>query len=199
MFFQTPQFDLTLQRLINVQWRNEFLDVLMPIVSDMKTLVIILIPIIAVLVYRRGPRQLVLFLVLVAGLGMADFTTNFVKDGVGRVRPLNAIAGTHFVEDGKWQQRGPEFVQTKEHGSSYPSAHAANTMCLAILAGLLWPATRRWIFVVPLVVGYSRVYLGKHYPLDVLMGWLFGIAVALTVWLIWSRLVNPALERRSRG
>lgn len=199
MFFQTPQFDLTLQRLINVQWRNEFLDLLMPVVSDMKTLIFILIPIIALLVYRRGPRQLVLFLVLVAGLGMADFTTNFVKDGVGRVRPLNAIAGTHFVEDGEWQQRGPDFVQTKEHGSSYPSAHAANTMCLAILVGLLWPAARRWMFVVPLVVGYSRVYLGKHYPLDVLMGWLFGVVVALTVWLIWSRLVNPAVLRRSKG
>jgi len=39
------------------------------------------------------------------------------------------------------------------------------------------PRLRRGIWALPLVVGWSRVYLGKHYPTDILGGWLLGLLV----------------------
>lgn len=192
MFFSTPRFDLDLFLLINQHWHSWLLDNVMPIFSSMTVLLVLLATVFAIMAIKGGKRQIIYFLILFAAMGLTDFSTSIIKGQVFRIRPLNAIAETRYVDsDGQWQQRPPSFVQTKERGTSYPSAHAANTMCLAVLAMLLWPALKKWPLILPLCVGYSRVYLGKHYPTDVLAGWLWGIVIAGSIWFIWRE-----LERR---
>ncbi|MGE4195160.1 MAG: phosphatase PAP2 family protein [Pseudodesulfovibrio sp.] len=191
MFFATPALDLQLFLLINQHWRCALFDTLMPLFSSTAVLVAILAAAVIATVAKGGKRQLLYFLILLAGMGISDFSTKLAKDQIYRVRPLNAVAGTWYVDNGEWRTRSADFVRTKERGTSYPSAHAANTMTLALLALLLWPRLKRWPLLVPLITGYSRVYLGKHYPTDVLAGWLWGVVVAGAVWLIWKE-----LERR---
>lgn len=198
MFFATPALDLHLFLLINQHWHSGLLDTIMPLFSSMAVLMTLLAGAMAVTVLKGGKKQLIIFLVLLAGMGMSDFSTKLAKEQIHRVRPLNALAGTRYVEDGQWRTRPYTFVRTKENGSSYPSAHAANTMTLALLALLLWPKLKAWPLLLPLVTGYSRVYLGKHYPTDVLAGWLWGVIVAGAVWLLWRGLSRryPALRRQ---
>lgn len=191
MFFSTPALDLQIFLLVNQQWRNGLFDFIMPIFSAMSVLMVIMAAALAFAVYKGGKRQIFYFLVLAAAMGMSDFSTKLVKDQVHRVRPLNAVSGTYFMDDGEWTNRPPGFVFTKERGSSYPSAHASTTMAIAVLAILLWPGLRKWPLLLPLAVGYSRIYLGKHYPTDVLAGWIWGMIIAGTVWLIWRE-----IERR---
>ena len=199
MYFATPLLDLKLFLLINQQWRSGLLDFLMPLFSSIPVLVAILLFALVVAVIRCGRKQLVYFLILAAGMGLSDYSTKILKDQIYRVRPLNEVAGTHFVEDGQWRTRAHDFVRTKERGTSYPSAHSANTMTLAVLAILLWPCLKKWPLIVPLLSGYSRIYLGKHYPTDVLAGWLWGIVVAGVVWLIWREMERrwPSLNPRN--
>ena len=62
----------------------------------------------------------------------------------------------------------------------FVSSHAANTM--GVVFFLILIIRKRWFIIVNLLwvflIGYSRIYLGVHYPLDIIGGWLLGVAVA---------------------
>ncbi len=188
MYFQTPGLDLDIFMLVN-QSRSPLLDAFMPLVSSKLAMFVLLALACAWMVRKHGKIQLVYFLVLLAGMGCTDFGTKQIKDATDRLRPLNSIAGTYYMNDQGWAQRPPDYVSTKKTGgTSYPSAHAANTMVLAVLAMLIWPKTKPWMLILPLATGYSRLYLGKHFPTDVLAGWLFGLVAAGLIWLVWKRI-----------
>lgn len=110
-----------------------------------------------------------------------DQTCNLLKNTVQRPRPSHteAIADEiHLVQkpDGAYYYGG-------KYG--FPSAHAANSMALAFAVFVFLGRRKKW--VLPIMIGwslllaYSRIYLGVHYPLDVLTGFLVGTFWALTV------------------
>lgn len=121
-----------------------------------------------------GPRRVGAFL-LVACFG-AEMLVDLLKPAVDRVRPPAAL-----------------WLETTGRGA-YPSGHAliSTTLTIAAVAAgaaLLHRRVPTWGWcvaaVVPLVVGVSRVYLGVHWPADVLIGWLLGgLWVALVIHVV---------------
>jgi len=66
-------------------------------------------------------------------------------------------------------------------GNSFPSNHAANCFAAALILGWYFPRARYLFYSLAALVGYSRIYLGVHYPSDVLFGALLGLIVAKVV------------------
>lgn len=179
MFFATQQWDLAVFTFFNSVLRADWLDPVMRLFSMSAMLWLIgALLLVGAARYVGVTRALGTALFLLLALGATDQTVYRLKQETMRVRPLNVLAGTHYYEDGAWRQRPASFQQEKKTGNSYPSGHAANSMAAALALGLCLPRVRPWIFLVPLFAGWSRLYLGKHYPSDVLAGWMTGMVVS---------------------
>jgi undecaprenyl-diphosphatase len=120
----------------------------------------------------------------------ADQTSNWIKDWVCRERPCKALADVVMYH-------------TKcGHPYGFVSSHAANALALVAFFWFRYGKTRKWValglLVWALITCYSRPYLGKHYPGDVVCGALLGILMGYLVYLIcrWIEKKLPNSETK---
>ena len=198
MIFITQPWDMKLLVIVNQIMRKNWLDIVMPLISSAALLWVIILAATAYGFHKKGPKFLVIMLVIIGSMGISDFSTGIIKKTIGRVRPVNSVPLTYYREDGKWQRRPLDFKPLKKKGNSYPSAHAANSMAFALMCMFFFRKLRPWMIFLPLSVGYSRLYLGKHFPTDVLAGWVVGTCVAISVWLVWKYLIENRIPDKLR-
>jgi undecaprenyl-diphosphatase len=148
----------------------------MPILSNIKYFYIPLAAVWLFLITRKGFRARSLAVGIVLLITFSEcVATDILKPLVGRPRPYDALSHVHRYESGVGWTITPELEEPR-HGESQslPSAHATNIFAAALL--LTYYFWRWWaaFYVVAFLVAYSRVYLGVHYPLDVLAGAVVG-------------------------
>ena len=135
-------------------------------VLDGSTAVLVLGIAAAVLAWFTGEKRWIL--PAVVAVGLTDLVAvRAIKPAVNEPRPCTILEGVHGPGDWRHPDCGA--------GPAMPSAHAANTMALAVAIGS--PP----LMAVSLLVGVSRVVTGQHWPSDVAAGWALGAAVALAV------------------
>ena len=204
MLEQLVHIDTEILLAIN-GWHAPWVDTLMWIISAKTTWIPLYLLLIGLLVWRyrqpaptpikwlqKVPACVVMIVVIGLAVGAADFiASGILKDWVARPRPSRVpeLEGVlHLVNGYKSGQYG------------FVSSHAANTMAVALLFSLIW---RNKIATVGLMLWvaancYSRMYLGVHYPTDILGGLIVGSLVAVGgYWLLGRcRLVerNQACE-----
>ena len=166
--------DQALFDLINQQWTHPVLDRLLPLYRD-KVIWVPLYLLWAVLLVRYYGWRRTLYLLLCIGLvvGVADqLAATVLKPWVGRLRPCAVAALADRVR---------ELVPC---GGAYgfPSNHATNHFAVATVLALTWVRRRGYQVLLYLWAGsiaLAQVYVGKHYPGDVLAGAVLGVLVAV--------------------
>ncbi|KIA97108.1 MULTISPECIES: phosphatase PAP2 family protein [unclassified Flavobacterium] len=132
-------------------------------------------------IYKKlGTKQTLYLLLFIAILiTCTDQLTNLVKNNVQRLRPCNNPDINSFIR----------IVQVRSSFSFF-SGHAANTMAVATFLYLLLNKHFKYfglLFLWPLVFAYSRIYLGLHYPLDILCGYLAGATMGFLLFKIYQK------------
>jgi Membrane-associated phospholipid phosphatase len=170
--------------------RSSFLDAAMPLLSQPSLGWVIGGVVFAIwsvrIVFKNAVQQrfryMIFGMVLVlATSGLTEVVHHFVKYEVRRARPGHVLPNMHQYSREGWRYNTPEFAPKKYKGDSFFSGHAAHSAALVVSAVSICPPLSPLVYAVPLVVGYSRIYMGRHYPLDIVCGWAAGAAIALAV------------------
>ena len=117
---------------------------------------------------------------LAAMITFTDQVTNLFKDGFERLRPCAQEGVVEFLRLGDC------------HGFGFFSGHSSNSMVAAVFTILMLKSKyKKFIFLMipwSLMVGYSRIYIGKHYPLDVVYGLAFGAISGYLFYILFIKL-----------
>jgi len=158
--------DIFIFHLINGPGQNSFFDWFMPFMTDLKNFTYVLLAL-GLWILWREKKAGVIFLVFVGvTLTITDqFSSHWLKDWVGRIRPCHILENVRLLTDCNTSY-------------SFPSSHAVNIFAAAFFLSQPLKRFSPLFYGIAAVVGYSRVYIGIHYPLDVLGGAVIGLLIA---------------------
>lgn len=170
--------DLKILHYINGDWAHKANDFVFKLWSAEAPWFALTALILGICAYRRQWRDLLSVLWVGATVGISDAVcAQIVKPFVGRLRPCK-------IED------LVRVVEGCAGSLSFPSNHASNGAAFAVF-WLLWKGPKAGAVALGcmLMVGISRVYLGNHYPSDVLGGFVFGGVVASLSYLVFNKVM----------
>jgi 4-amino-4-deoxy-L-arabinose transferase-like glycosyltransferase/membrane-associated phospholipid phosphatase len=159
--------DALLFYFVNHNLQNGFFDVVMPFIT--KRAWVIFLPLFLWGCLKDRKTATIALVLGVASLLLADWTSNSLKYFFERVRPCSELNGVRLLVG-----CGQSF--------SMPSNHAVNAFAFMTPFYMLLRNRIRYLFVaVAALVGFSRVYVGVHYPFDVIVGAIIGVLMSTAV------------------
>jgi undecaprenyl-diphosphatase len=203
--------DQSLFYLINGQWAHSALDLPMAALSSWAFWWPFVAAAGVLLVVFGGFRGRAAVLCAALAVGLTDgVVSNSLKKAVGRPRPNQILENVRVVDLAKTHPRllaiaRPAKVEFSRpalkpvSGASFPSSHTANNFAVAVVLAIFF---RRWgwlYFLPAMLISYSRIYVGSHFPSDVLAAAVLGAGVACLVLalceLLWRRFASRVVPR----
>jgi len=188
------ELDRELFLKLNSSFRNPFVDQLMMFLSTTYAWIPLYLVLLYLLIRNFKKETWWILLAIALTILLADqITSSFMKPFFERLRPSHEplIAEQVFIVN---KYRGGRF--------GFASSHAANTFGIATLMWMVLKVYRPWIgllFLWTLLVGYTRIYLGVHYPGDIVAGYVVGFLCAIIAYLLMVFVRNTIQRRRISG
>ncbi len=175
------ELDKILFILINIELANPVTDFIMPIITSDFNLRVSYAVAMFLLLWKGSPQMRWMVLFSAITMIIADqISSNFLKELIQRPRPCQVMSDLRLLVD---------------CGSGYamPSSHAVNSFAQAAFFGTLAPKSRWYLIIIAFLISISRIFVGVHYPGDVLVGAVLGVLIGLLVVLVFL-----SFERRLR-
>ncbi|MDO8281667.1 MAG: glycosyltransferase family 39 protein [Thermodesulfovibrionia bacterium] len=158
--------DTSLFFFINNSMQNSFFDLIMPFISNRAYLPFLLI--VSYEFFKDRKQTLFVLSLCVLAFALGDSSANILKHIFERPRPCHALEGIRLLT-----ACGSSF--------SFPSGHSVNSFAIAAVFAHFFRRTAFATFTLAMLVAFSRIYIGAHYPSDVLAGAIWG---GVTAWVI---------------
>jgi undecaprenyl-diphosphatase len=171
--------DLAILKFINVTLANPFFDLIFGHIGENRLWAAPIIIIIGLLLWKGGPKGRWLVAISVITAIAVDSSLHFIfKPLFARLRPSHAEPPITWLRliDGYGGRYG------------FPSSHAANTFSQAVVIGTFYKSSRIYLYILAFLISLSRVYLGLHYPLDIIGGAIYGLLFGFLILYLVYRL-----------
>jgi undecaprenyl-diphosphatase len=162
--------DVAILRIINNSMSCKVLDFIMtPITYLGSTIFSVLFTLIAIVSPNKTIHSLGIKVLFT--LSVSSFISKIIKESVNRIRPFLKISGLNIKKIG-----------IDEY--SFPSGHTTAAFSMAVTTSLFYPNVAAAVIFLASCVGISRIYIGVHYPTDVLAGTFIGSATSYIIFHI---------------
>lgn len=153
--------------LINGKMKNKFFDYFMYRVTDLGGAIFTSILSLIIIIFGSAEVRF-MGIEAIAALTFSQAVVQVLKRGFGRERPYKMVENINTFK-----------IELKDY--SFPSGHTTASFCMAATLSLNMPKLSIFLYILAMIIGISRIYLAVHYPTDVLVGIILGVASSMIV------------------
>lgn len=183
---QIEALDKKLFVVLNSQWTNSFFDTVLPYFRDSVFWAPLYLFVITFIAINYGKKGLWWSLAFVCTIAIADMVSSRIfKENFQRLRPC---------QDPFFFDQVRLLLKHCSTAFSFTSSHAANHFGMAAFVSItLYPTFKRWIYFTYLwafFISYAQIYVGVHYPTDILGGAVIGVLAGLLTASVFNKRVG---------
>ena len=188
------KIDNIIFQLININLNYPLFDSFFVFFHDFHKNLMFIIPLLTLWffsIFKDKKRRLALVILIPLAITITDQIGSYIKDYKLRDRPYMAIESNKINLLVKVSQNEDgSYKQTQSSQKSFPSNHSANIWALSLIVGYLYSNVKTYFIILASLISISRVYIGVHYPLDIIFGAIIGISVSSLLIKIYQKLIR---------
>ena len=188
------EIDNFIFQLINIHLNYSFFDSFFTFFHDFHKKTIFIAPLLILwifCIFKHKKQRLGLIVFIPLTIIITDQIGSYIKNYKLRDRPymtiesnkINLLVKVSQNEDGSYKQ-------TQSSQKSFPSNHSANIWALSLVVGYLYANVKIYFIILAFLISLSRVYIGVHYPIDVIFGALMGILISTLLIVLYQKLIR---------